>query len=495
MSAVRQIDIEYVAKLHPVYTVPKRIKIVVGGRGSTKSTGVADYVAGQMSTGALWCCAREHMNSIEESVHRTMVDEITRLDIPGFEITKNSISHRSGGRAFYKGLQRNITSLKSTLSGVDGLWIEEGEDLSDDTLRVLTACVRLNATDTQRAIAGEDVKMPEIIITMNRGPSSGAVAKKWLSRAEPSLERTGFYEDDLLMVVQMNYTDMPDEWFLQSGLEEERLDDERALTTAQYDHKWLGHYLDTVENAIISTEWFDAAIDAHEKLGFKPLGVKVVSHDPSDTGKDTKGLVLRHGSVILNIEEKEGLDINEGCDWATDYAIDNRADVFVWDCDGMGVGLRRQVLKSIEGKKMDQVEFYGGRGVDHPKALYQPAGTNRGAKSNEHTFKNRRAQYYIGLADRFRKTYLAVKGEYIDPDELISISSKIPQMAAIRAEVCRIPRKPNSSGLKQIMSKDEMARQKPPIQSPNMADSLMMSFANPPPKQDSRPLSFASVYG
>ena len=73
MSA-REIDIEYVAKLHPVYTKDKRIKIVVGGRASTKSTGIADYVSGKISCGALWCCAREHMNSIEESVHRTMLN-------------------------------------------------------------------------------------------------------------------------------------------------------------------------------------------------------------------------------------------------------------------------------------------------------------------------------------------------------------------------------------------------------------------------------------
>ena len=262
MSAVRQVDIEYVGKLEPVYTKPKRIKIIVGGRGSTKSTGIADHVIGQLSRGALWCCAREHQNSIEESVHRTILDEIERLDVPGFTDTKTSITHVSGGRAFYKGLVRNITSLKSTLSGVDGLWIEEGEDLSENTLRVLTASVRLNAKDTQRAIAGEIVKLPEIIITMNRGSTSGAVAKKWLARAEKDLKRCGYYEDDLLMVVEMNYTDMPEAWFVQSGLEAERLDDYEKLTRAQYDHKWLGHYLDDVENAIISTEWFDAAIDA-----------------------------------------------------------------------------------------------------------------------------------------------------------------------------------------------------------------------------------------
>jgi phage terminase large subunit len=494
--SVRQIDIQYVDKLHPVYTKPKRIKIIVGGRGSTKSTGVADYVIGQLSVGALWCCAREHMNSIEESVHRTMLDEITRLEIPGFEDTKTAITHNSGGRAFYKGLSRNITSLKSTLSGVDGLWIEEGEDLSDDTIRVLTASVRLNATDTQRALAGEDVKMPEIIITMNRGARTGAVAKKWLARAEKQLERTGYYEDDLLMVVQMNYTDMPKEWFLQSGLEEERIDDLKTLSRAKYDHKWLGHYLDAVDDAIIETEWFDAAIDAHKKLGFKPKGVKVVSHDPSDKGPDNKGLAYRHGSVVLDVQEKEALDVNEGCDWATGYAIDVQADSYVWDADGIGAALRKQTLDNFRGKKISHVEFRGSKGVDNPKKVYQPTDDNKKAKTNQETFKNRRAQYYWSLRDRFYKTYRAVvHGDYIDPDDMISLSSEIEAMSALRAEVCRIPRRPNGQGLIQIMSKEEMARQKPPIASPNMADALMMSEAGLISIAEFQPLNFSSVYG
>ena len=154
-----QIDIEYVKNLHPIFTKPKRIKIIVGGRGSTKSTGVADYVAAKVSNGELWCCARENQNSIEESVHRTILDEIARLGIEGFEDTKTSISHAdSGGRTFYRGLARNITSLKSTLSGVDGLWIEEGEDISDNTLRVLTASVRLNADDTEKLLNGNKLE-------------------------------------------------------------------------------------------------------------------------------------------------------------------------------------------------------------------------------------------------------------------------------------------------------------------------------------------------
>lgn len=473
------IVIDYVKNLEPIFTKPKRIKIVVGGRGSTKSTGVADYVAAQMSVGQLWCCAREHQNSIEESVHRTLLDEIDRIGLAGFTDTKTGISHSSGGRNFYRGLARNITSLKSTLSGIDGLWIEEGEDLSDNTLRVLTASVRLNAKDSQRLLAGEDIKMPEIIITMNRGSSNGAVAKKWLKRADKELKRCGYYEDDAVMIVEMNYTDMPKAWFEASGLDVERADDYENLPRAQYDHKWLGAYLDEVENSIIPVEWFDAAIDAHIKLGFKPLGAKVASHDPSDTGPDPKGFTLRHGSVFLDIQELKTGDVNDGCDWATNLAISKGAHWFTWDCDGLGVTLRRQVNESLAGTGVRWSMFKGSEGVDNPDDIYMQIGSGddkERARTNKDTFRNKRSQYYWYLRDRFYNTYRAVtKGAYTDPAEMISLSSEIQNLDLIRSEVCRIPQKMNGNGMVQILSKVDMA--KLGIDSPNMADSMMMSLA------------------
>lgn len=268
------------------------------------------------------------------------------------------------------------------------------------------------------------------------------------------------------------------------------------LARAKYDWIWEGKFNDDIEDAIIPAEWFDAAIDAHIKLGFEPRGIKVVSHDPSDRGPDDKGLCYRHGSVILDVQEKAGLDVNEGCDWALDYAIDVQADVYIWDCDGLGAGLRKQTLTAIAGKKMDHVEFRGGKGVDNPKQIYQKVDShpNSKAKTNEETFKNRRAQYYWMLRDRFYNAYLAVeKSKYIDPDEMISLSSSISNMSALRAEICRIPRRPNGAGLIQIMSKEEMARMK--IASPNMADSTMMNLATPPLNKANMSLKFASVYG
>ena len=503
MQTAKRIKIEYVDKLYPIFTKRKRIKIIVGGRGSTKSTGVADYVAARVASGGLWCCARENQNSIEESVHRNILDEISRLGMEGFEDTKTSITHpRSGGRTFYRGLARNITSLKSTLSGIEGLWIEEGEDLSDNTLRVLTASVRLNATDTERLIAGEDVKMPEIIITMNRGPRTGAVAQKWLARAEKELGRCGYYEDDMLMVVEMNYTDMPQDWFIASGLEDERLDDIDKLSRAEYDHKWLGKYLDAVDGAIIKAEWFDACVDAHKldrlKEVFKPRGAVVVAHDPFDDGNDAGGYACRHGSIIKRVCSKGQGEIDEVCDWATDLAIADGANWFVWDGDGMGTGLKRQISTAFDSIGIKYHMFRGslaGSGQDNALSIYMPDIGDRDtkAKSYQETFKNNRAQYYIDLSDKCYNTYrCVVRGEYVDPDSMISFDSDgIENLASLKTQLCRIPKKPHGGGLIQIMSKQDM--KKLGIESPNEGDSVMMAQYRPKTASKRVPLRFDTV--
>ncbi len=503
-----KVEVEYVDKLYPIFTKPKRVKIIVGGRGSTKSTGVADYVAANMFYGQLWCCARENQNSIEESVHRTILDEIDRIGLPGFEDTKTSITHTSGGRCFYRGLSRNITSLKSTLSGIDGLWIEEGEDISANTLRVLTASVRLNARDSQRLLAGEDVKMPEIIITMNRNTRAGAVAKKWLARAEKELSRCGYYEDDTIMVVEMNYTDMPEEWFLASGLEQERLDDYERMSRAEYNHKWHGGYLEEVEGSIIKPEWFEACVDAHlnERLeeAFKPRGARIAAHDPFDDGNDAGGYALRHGSIIRKVKSKTKGEIDVVCDWATESAREDGADHFRWDGDGMGAGLKRQIALAFDGTRVNYDMFRGslaGSAQDNAQLPYDGL-TNEITKVRDRattktyaeTFKNNRAQYYIELANRMYNTYKAVvKGAYIDPDLMISFdSSGIEDIDGLKTQLCRIPRKPNNpNGLEQLL--DKKAMKALDIDSPNEGDSVMMTLPAPVVKPKPRKLNFRGL--
>lgn len=468
---------------------PKRIKLAVGGRGSGKSIGVGDIMLMLADHGERICCTREFQNSIDDSVHESLKQEIDRLDAQGFTVTNNNIVSSTGGEIFYKGLARNITSLKS-IAGIKRLWIEEGESVSERSLKVLTPSVRSSVKDN----LDDNGDPPEIWITMNRNSREDAIAKKYLSRAESELERCGYYEDDLIMVVQVNFQDNP--WF-PPELEQERLDDKANLSEDEYDHTWNGHYNETVDNAIIKKSWFDAAIDAHVKLGINPTGAVVVSHDPADEGGDSKGYACRKGILYTDIDEIVAKDGNEACDEATARAIRANADLFVWDGDGMGALLRRQIKESFTGIKCDLRMYRGSNEVEDKKAKYeglQSFGSKDKPKTNADTFYNKRAQYYMKLAQRFYNTWLAVeKGQYIDPDTIISISSDIKLIDKLRSEVCRIPRKANGAGKIQLMSKKEM-KDKYDIESPGMADCLAMGEELPSTIGDIEELEFESLW-
>ena len=464
------VDLKVTDKLTWLLSKPKRVKIAIGGRGSQKSTGVGDMMLMFADCGERICCTREFQNSIDDSVHENLKLEIARLGVEGnFNVMASEIKAHSGGEIFYKGLARNITSLKS-LAGVKKLWIEEGESVSKRSLTVLTPSIRSSAADNVIGIDG-DYEPPEIWITMNRGSTKDAVSKKYLKRAEKDLAKYGRYEDDLMMIVEVNWRDNP--WF-PPELEQERLDDLENLDRAEYDHIWEGRYSDTVENAIIRPEWFDACIDAHIKLGFEALGQERVSYDPADTG-DAKAIAYSHGSVVLDAISNNSGRIDTATDWATSFTIDKKPDAFTWDADGMGMGLKRQITDAFKGKKIEVEAFRGSEGADNPTQTYDRLESEvKKSKNNKETFLNKRAQYYWMLRDRMLRTYQAVEKEsrVFNPDDLISFSSSIKELDTLRAEVCRIPRKYNGSGRIQLLTKAEM--KKLDIDSPNMADAVMM---------------------
>ena len=458
-------DISIPLKLERALITRKPIKVIYGGRGSGKSEGVSGIMSAKVKDrGRKVGAFREFQNSIEDSVHSIISKKITESCLPGFTIGETKITHENGGAVKYRGLARNAEGIKS-MDDFDDFWIEEAATISEKSLETLEPTIRN--------------KDAEIWYTLNKGSSADPISQEHIVPYERELLRNGFYEDDHVLVIEINYMDNP--WFPER-LETQRKKNKLGWSTAKYDHVWGGDYSDEVENSIIPVDWFNAAIDADKKLGFKPLGSIVVTHDPSDLGDDPKGLCLRHGSVVLDIQEKVDGDVNDGADWATDYAIEKRADLFRWDCDGLGVTLRRQIAKSLKGKRIDFDMFKGSEGVDDPEDFYE-ADENEfdedRAKTNKQTFRNKRAQYYWALRDRFFNTFRAVsKGEYVDPETMISISSEINCIDQLRAEVCRIPKKQTGNGLIQIMSKEEMLK-KHKIKSPNLADSLMMSMRPP----------------
>lgn len=465
-------------KLLPFLNTKKRFKIAYGGRGGGKSeTFAATFAMKAHAEKALVACFREYQNSIDDSVYSLIRSCIQKYDFPGFDINKSTITHKDGGGFRFKGLARSIEGIKS-MHGTRYFWVEEGQFLSEESLRILTPTLR--------------EKDSELWISANPMSSADPFSQRFIVPFQAQLDNKGYHEDDLHLIIKVNYNDNP--WF-PKVLEDERRFDFVHLPRAMYDHVWEGSFNDHVEYSIILAEWFDACVDAHTKLGFKPEGAVVVSFDPSDLGTDDKALVKRQGSVILDAKLKKVGDVNEGCEWAAGYANYHGVDTFIWDADGMGVSLRKQVQDAFKGKKVDMQPFRGSSAPLHPGRVYQDIRLGSDSRrTNRDTFKNRRAQYYWILRDRMFQTYLAVeKGQYVDPEKMLSISSDIKLLPQLRSEICRVPRKPLGSGMIQILSKVEMKKLK--IQSPNLSDATMMSLLEPNAYIGStEPMVFDSFY-
>jgi len=460
-------------KLEKFITTPKPIKIAIGGRGSGKSIGIGDILTFEMDTlGIDVYCLREYQDSINDSVHRVFTDSINeRLKLDGWQIQENKVVSPRGNKTTYRGASRNPDSIQSA-QGYLRSWFEEAHRASKASLDKLIPTIIRNPG-------------AECWFSANPQSSADPFSQKFIVPYLNDLEKYGYYEDHMHLIVVVNWRDNP--WWNKEQ-EALRLWDYENRPRAEYDWIWEGKFNDSVDNAIILPEWFDAAVDAHrtESLrgAFRPHGARVASYDPADGGNDAAGFAIRHGSIIECVASQSNTEIDKNCDWALDKAIQGRCDWFVWDGDGMGTGLKGQIDKALRGKQMDYHMFRGslsGIGQDNAKSIYnKQEGENvESITTYADTFKNNRSQYYWGLAQKFHNTYRAVtNGEYIDPADMIALNSDgIEDMQALRSQLCRIPQKVNGQGLIQIMSKQDMAKQD--IKSPNEGDAVMMTGYQP----------------
>lgn len=471
--------------IKPMFLRPKRFMVLVGGRGSGKSVQEGDHgLINMHDLGRNLMCIREFQSSISDSVHALLKDEVTRLELDNSDITERSLKFtHNDSMARFMGLSRNPESVKSAFGFLDW-WIEEAQFLSEKSLRTLTPTARKKP---QKGLPGKlkDIEQNEVdindvrmVFCANPASREDPFSQRFLVPFETELDRDGIYEDDIHLVIKMNYDSNP--WFDDSGLEEERKFDEKNLPRSTYEWVWEGGYNDEIENGLIKQEWFEACIDAHEKLKLKPFGVTKVVHDPSDLGNDPKAVCVRKGNIIINVTQRTDLDVNDGSDWALGVAINENADQYEWDVGGMGVTLKRDVNSALQGKRVTAHQFNGASSVDNPDSLYEPSGSLniRDDKTWKEICKNLRAQCYLKLRDRVFRTFKAVEyGEICDPDLLISFSSECENLGLLKSELCKMPIKPNSSGLFELYTKKEM-REKFKVRSPNCADVVMMSERN-----------------
>ena len=234
MSEAVQLPIP--AKLAPLFTVmDKRYRCSHGGRGSAKTrtfammTAVKAYQAMMNGEAGVILCAREFMNSLEESSMQEVKQAI--LSVPwlaaNFDIGEKYIRtiDKSVNYVFC-GLRHNLDSIKSK-ARILLCWVDEAESVSEIAWQKLSPTVR-----------EED---SEIWVTWNPERDGSATDKRFRKEA-----------GDDCITVEMNYTDNP--WF-PDVLEGERLNDERRLDPATYAWVWEGAYLENSDKQVLAGKY------------------------------------------------------------------------------------------------------------------------------------------------------------------------------------------------------------------------------------------------
>ena len=140
-----------------------------------------------------------------------------------------------------------------------------------------------------------------------------------------------------------------------------------------------------------------------------------------------------------------------------------------------------------------QVRQYRGSGEVRDKKK-RSIPKDRGSKLNGEMYLNFRAQSWTWVRDRFKATYDAVKkrerGELVNanPDDLISISADCTALRVLQSEISRPKRIWTNNGKIQVESKKEMKARG--VQSPNIADALIIAFSENAVEVKAKPLKF-----
>jgi len=387
------------------------------------------------------------------------------------------IRHKSKGKFTFGGMQ-NIIDMKGS-SNYKIFLMEEAARTKQITIDTLGP--------TLRGRPGA-----ELWYLWNPESSTDPMSTEFITPYQAELDKFGFYEDDYHLIIKVGLEDNP--WFKydSSLVQEYEKDTEKMkdgrMSKSRYNHIWCGAFCDDIESSVITSDWFEACIDSHIKLGWKANGGRVAALDPSDVGKDANGYIERIGNVFVRVDEIESENGNIGFDIASREAKAFKANSFGYDGDGIGAMLRNQAEVNFKDTGTNVFMYKGSTEVHHPEAYFKSANSNvniKGETKNKDVFRNKKAQNIIAFAERVYKTYEAVAlGIYHNPDDLISFNSetiKPEMMQKLKAEACKLPLKP--SDRIQFYTKEELRKgimmpdgQRVSIPSPNLLDAAVLSY-------------------
>lgn len=303
MSDTAQIELP--DKLIPVFDGPADVRGAYGGRGSAKTrsfakmAAVRGYMYGRQGVAGIILCARQYMNSLEDSsleeVKRAIEDEQFLSDY--YDVGEKYIKSHDGRISFaFSGLDRSIASVKSK-GRVLLCWVDEAEPVTDSAFSILIPTLREEGSDWNA----------ELWVTWNPLRKSAAVESRFRNSSDP-----------LVKVVQLNWRDNPK---FPEKLERDRQRDviERP---DQYDHIWEGGFATVVSGAYYAQQLVRAKADGRiSRVSEDPLMTHRLFMDIGGTGARADAFTIWDAQFVgrevrvLNYYEAIGQPVGSHLEW------------------------------------------------------------------------------------------------------------------------------------------------------------------------------------
>ena len=220
-----KVQIKLPNKLIPVFAGKADVRGAFGGRGSGKTRSFAKiiavrgYIHGKAGERGQLLCARQFMNSLDDSsleeCKRAIEEEPFLSEY--YEVGDKFIRSRDGRIEFtFAGLDRSVASIKSK-GRILVCWVDEAEPVTEDAWQTLEPTLREEG----------DGWNAELWVTWNPKRKSAAVEKRYRQSSNP-----------LIKLVELNWTDNP--MFPEKLRRQKDRDFEERPD--QYAHIWEGEY-------------------------------------------------------------------------------------------------------------------------------------------------------------------------------------------------------------------------------------------------------------
>jgi phage terminase large subunit len=303
-----------------------RYKVAHGGRGGAKSWGFARalLILGTMKPLRV-LCARETMESIQQSVHQLLSDQVENLGLNQFyTVEKARIWSQTGTLFTFAGLAHNIHNIKS-LESYDIVWVEEAHNVSHNSWEKLIPTIRKDDS--------------EIWVSFNPELPTDDTYKRFVLKPPSNA-----------VVVKIGWQDNP--WFPEVLRTE--MEDLKARSLEEYNHVYGGECSQTVKGAIYSREL--QAARTEKRIGLVPYNRTRPVHTVWDLG---------HGDLtaIWYFQAYEGqyhfIDYLEGSGLTiADYLVECQAKKYVYGTFWLPFdGVDTIIHKRLAGDRSRSIEM------------------------------------------------------------------------------------------------------------------------------------------